>query len=358
MSQRFSGQLGARAFATSRFEWLMVFASVWTLSGLFLDGHQHLYSSIETFFSPWHILMYSGGVFAVFVLAMAVARNRRRGFSLMGSVPAGYELSVAGVACLIAGGTIDFGWHAVFGFEHQLDLLVSPPHLFLLSGLLFLVSGPVRSALLRPARLTLPSQIPMLLSMGLAFEIIQFITQIAFYPEILMRDHPLSQIVFHQEQLVLSTVLFYRQAMEMLTVIWQSVLLAAAVLYLVARVRLRFGALAVLCVAEKLWIGSELSRDLLELLLIVAASILAGLAGDFVVAKMRPSLQNPGAFRLLGALVPMAYFAAYFVLVVPLFGGTWWNPSFVFGSIAEAGLAGLCMSQLFIAGFQARAITP
>ena len=35
-----------------------------------------------------------------------------------------------------------------------------------------------------------------------------------------------------------------------------------------------------------------------------------------------------------------------------MFGGTWWDASFVFGSIAEAGLVGLCISQLFLAGSQ------
>ena len=50
----------------------------------------------------------------------------------------------------------------------------------------------------------------MLISLGLAFEIIQFVTQFGFYPEALMRDHPLSQIVFHSEQFVLSVFLFYQ----------------------------------------------------------------------------------------------------------------------------------------------------
>ncbi len=54
----------------------------------------------------------------------------------------------------------------------------------------------------------------------------------------------------------------------------------------------------------------------------------------------------------MGFVVPAAYFGAYFALVVPMFGGTWWDASFVFGSIIEAGLAGLCVSQLLLAGSQ------
>jgi hypothetical protein len=35
-----------------------------------------------------------------------------------------------------------------------------------------------------------------------------------------------------------------------------------------------------------------------------------------------------------------------------MFGGPWWDASFVFGSIVEAGIVGLCISQLFLAGSQ------
>ncbi len=146
----------------------------------------------------------------------------------------------------------------------------------------------------------------MLISFGLAFQVIQFATQFGFYPEALMRDHPMSQIAFHQEQFVLSVFLFYKQSLEISTVIWQSLLLAAAVLYLPLRKHLHFGALIVICVVEKLWIGGEVSSDLMELLLIVLASAAAGLAGDVLIAKLRPSWKKPAAFRLLGFVVAVS----------------------------------------------------
>lgn len=339
-----------RPGAPSRLDWLVTFAGVWIITGLFIDAHQHLFLAVESFLNPWHMTMYSGAVFAAAVMAVPIARNYRRAGSFWRAIPAGYVQSVFGVAGLLLGGALDFVWHAVFGFEHQLDLLLSPPHLFLLAGLFFLVTGPVRSALLRPNAPNLLGQLPMLISLALGFEIIQFVTQYGFYPEALMRDHPLSQAANAREQFVLSVFLFYRQALEIAIVIWQSLLLGAAVLYLCVRRQLYFGALVVICVAEKLWIGSELSTDAMQLLLVVLASVAAGLAGDLVVARLRPSAHNPNAFRILGFLVPAAYFAAYFAFAVPMFGGTWWDASFVFGSIAEAGLAGLCLSQLFLAG--------
>jgi hypothetical protein len=344
-----------RSGAPSRLDWLITFAGLWIMTGLFIDAHQHLFLAVESFLNPWHMTMYSGAIFAAAVLGVTIAANYRSAGSFWKAVPPGYAQSVFGVGGLLAGGALDFAWHAVFGFEHQLDLLLSPPHLFLLTGLFFLITGPVRSALLRPNAPNLLGQLPMLISLGLAIEIIQFVTQYGFYPEALMRDHPLSQTAFPSEQFVLSVFLFYRQALEMAIVIWQSLLLAAAVLYLCVSRRLHFGALAVICVTVKLWIGGELSNGLAELLLVVLAAVAAGIAGDVIIAKLQPSARNPNAFRLLGFVVPAAYFGAYFALAVPMFGGTWWDTSFVFGSIAEAGLAGLCLSQLFIAGSGASA---
>ncbi len=336
--------------APTALDWLVTAAGLWIMTGLFIDAHQHLFLAVESFWNPWHLTMYSGAIFAAAVLAFAVARNYERAGSFWKAIPPGYVQSVFGVAGLLLGGALDFVWHAVFGFEHQLDLLMSPPHLFLLSGLFFLITGPVRSALARPDAPTLFQQLPMLVSLGLAIEIIQFVTQYGFYPEALMRDHPLSQIANQREQFVLSVFLFYRQALEISIVIWQSLLIAAAALYLCLRKRLAFGAITVVCVVEKLWIGGELSTGLMELLLVVLAALAAGLAGDVILSRLHPSARNPNALRLLGFVVPAAYFAAYFAFAVPMFGGTWWDASFLFGSIAEAGIVGLCVSQLLLAG--------
>ncbi len=336
-------------------DWLMTFAGIWTISGLFIDGHHHLFESVESFFNPWHAIIYGGGFFGIVVLTWTALRNRRAGYPLWYAVPEGYQQSLVGVAFIIIGGIADMIWHAFFGFEHQLDLLVSPPHLVLLAALFFVVTGPVRSAFSRADRpATLLAQLPMLICMGLAAQTLQFMTQIAFYPEALMRDRPLSQIVYHNDQFVLSAFLFYRQSLEMIIVIWQSVLLAAIVLYVAARCRPAAGALIVLCVAEKLWIGADLSRDFKEFALVVSASAVAGAVGDIIVSRLRPSLERPNAFRLLGFIVPAAYFCAYFLIAVPIFGGTWWNMTFVFGAIVEAGIAGLCVSQLFLSGFSTR----
>ncbi|HEY1868876.1 MAG TPA: hypothetical protein VGG70_11325, partial [Candidatus Cybelea sp.] len=104
----------------------MTAAGLWIMTGLFIDAHQHLFLAVESFLNPWHVTMYSGAVFAAAVMGVAVARNYRRGGSIWRAIPDGYVQSIFGVAALLLGGALDFVWHAIFGFEHQMDLLLSP----------------------------------------------------------------------------------------------------------------------------------------------------------------------------------------------------------------------------------------
>lgn len=43
-----------------RDEWAVAFFGTWMIAGLFLDGWSHGVNKPETFFSPWHGVLYSG----------------------------------------------------------------------------------------------------------------------------------------------------------------------------------------------------------------------------------------------------------------------------------------------------------
>jgi len=87
------------------FDWLIGLLSCWLTGGLFLDGwvHNHL-RSMETVFTPWHAVLYSG--FAAIMTTLALARLRglydRR--PLTAAVPEEYELSALGVLLFGLGG--------------------------------------------------------------------------------------------------------------------------------------------------------------------------------------------------------------------------------------------------------------
>ena len=54
----------------TRLDWLITFAGVWIVTGLFIDAHEHLFLAVESFLNPWHMTMYSGAVFAAVVLGV------------------------------------------------------------------------------------------------------------------------------------------------------------------------------------------------------------------------------------------------------------------------------------------------
>src|SRR5262245_38823285 len=63
-----------------RFDWLMTILGAWLLGGLYLDGWAHIHvPGLETFFTPWHAVLYSGYLAGAMALLVTCVRNRRRG---------------------------------------------------------------------------------------------------------------------------------------------------------------------------------------------------------------------------------------------------------------------------------------
>jgi hypothetical protein len=338
-------------------DWLMAIAGVLVVGGLYIDGHAHVYQPVETFFTTWHAMMYGGALFAALVFGAFVVNNMRHGFSLRNSVPEGYLQTLIAIPCVFIGGGLDVIWHYTFGIEQQLDTLVSPTHMVIISAMFFIFSGPLRAGIARQERGSLFTQLPMLISMAVTIGTVMFVTQMAFYPEALWIDHPLpvNAGAYSQDTLTVIVLTYYSHLLGTLAIIWQSLLLAATSLYLILNVPLRLGALLFYVVAQKALISVTISRSWTELLLWTIASIVAGLVAEFIYARYRPSRERPNAVRAFGFLVPLAFYAGYFAFAVPLFGGTWWDAAFLFGGIAYAGLAGLLVAQLMIGAFATRA---
>jgi len=119
----------------------------WLTGGLFLDGwaHNNL-PSLETFFTPWHALFYSGfAACAAWILYVAL-RDRAPGRSWRETVPPGYGLSLVGIIVFAVSGAGDLTWHTIFGIERGIAALLSPTHLGLITGALLVVTTPFRAA--------------------------------------------------------------------------------------------------------------------------------------------------------------------------------------------------------------------
>ena len=323
-----------RPGASSRFDWWMTLFSGWLLIGLYLDGwaHRHL-RDLDTFFTPWHGVLYSGFLAAAGFLALTLFRNRRPGDAWSRALPPGYGLSLVGVAIFIGGGVGDLIWHTVLGIEADLEALLSPTHLTLAVGGVLVGSGPFRAEWRRVRPTSTPSLVqlaPMLLSLTFFLSVLTFFTQFA---------HPFVHLwpagAPPQGQ-------FFPQALGLVGILLQTALLMGALLLAVSRWTLPFGSLLlVLTLNSALMSVLEAQYDL------IAVGLLGGLAGDVLLKWLKPSVTRPARFRLFACAVPMVLYGLYFV-VLAVTSGVWWSIPFWSGAIVLAGIVGWLLSVLMI----------
>src|SRR5206468_4254219 len=102
--------------------------SGWVITGMVLDAWAHQNASrLETFFTPWHAVLYSGfAAVAAWMISKALAARRSRPFRT--GVPVGYGLGLVGVAIFFLSGIGDGIWHTIFGIERNLEAALSPTH--------------------------------------------------------------------------------------------------------------------------------------------------------------------------------------------------------------------------------------
>ena len=133
-----------------RFDWVITGLSVWSMTGLYLDGWAHNHGKVDDgFFTYWHAILYSGILIMFAFLVFNQLRNMSRGHSWRKALPQGYLVSAIGAALFLLGGALDFLWHTLFGIEANVETLLSPPHLLLATSGILVISGPIRAALSR-----------------------------------------------------------------------------------------------------------------------------------------------------------------------------------------------------------------
>jgi hypothetical protein len=335
-SPRRSDQPGTRAHRTTWGEDLItVILASWLTFGGFVDGFAHRnLDTPETFFTPWHAVLYSGFLAVAFWLAWLVIRDRPRALSLTGAIPFGYGTSVAGVVVFMAGALGDMLWHTVFGIEVSIDALLSPTHLLLLIGALLILSGPLRAAWfdhdpppgLRPL-------LPPVLATTMAT------AQLGFFFQYMDG----TSVRFMGTPYVLGSELGYFSVVAGVgSVLITTMILMGALLLLMRRWVLPFGAGLVL------FGGFGLLMELLEGLNYpqeLIAPVLAGLAVDLLARALRPGSDGPAPVRILAFAVPVVMWIAHFGLFSMSAEINWPVPVWT-GLIFFSGLAGVGLSLL------------
>jgi hypothetical protein len=288
--------------------------STWVVIGLFVDGWAHNAGKPETFWTPWHAVLYSGFLAGMGWFTLGVQRDRRRG-TLVRPDP----LVLAGFGVFAAGGLADMAWHTLFGVEKDLEALLSPSHLVLMVAGLLLVTSPVRSALggSEPPR-SWRDFAPTAVGLTLTVSVLAFFTQFASALHASFHD------VFAagaSDEL---------QVVGVAAVLLPNALLVGALLWTMDRwpssppgtFTLVFGGTALLMAGLDAF-------DQIALVVPVAAG---GLLADVLVARRYPA-------QLVAVAVPVAMWSGWFAVYHAVWGLAW-EAELTSGTVVFAALTG------------------
>lgn len=318
---------------SARFDWTLIALSFWFQIGGHLDGwaHQHLPQTLESFFTPWHAVLYSGFTAVFAFLGFHALRNVGRGYSLNRVLPSGYELSLVGAFLFAGGGVGDLVWHTIFGIEQNLEALLSPTHLLLALGAVLILSGPLRASLRRaPAGYTrAPWQA--VASVTLMLSILTFMTQYA---------HPFARPIaggnFPPE------MDFFAQAIGVLSIMFQTALFMGLILFLMTRFELPTGAILFVLGLNIAFVATMAFGTFL-----IPAAGVAAILGELLYRLLRPSPTREPSLRLFAFSFPATFFLVYFVYLIAA-AGTSWPVELWSGSIVLAGFVGWLLSYAFV----------
>jgi hypothetical protein len=292
--------------AGGRFPWLVTAAHTWILGGLFLDGWFHQNGpEFESFFTPWHAVLYSG-VLATTLVHLWHQRSQ-------GGISPGYGPSLAGGLVVLLAGVVDGAWHTAFGVEADLNALLSPPHLLLITAGTLVFAGPLRAALRAPhdAAGGLPT----------AFAAAYVITGLGFFTQY---ANPFTELYAVAEGAAAAGEV--REVAGVAGVVIWSLLVAGALAVLMARTTLVRGSIAVVVGVPSLFMVTQDDNYVFVPAILVAAG-LAELIGR------RLSVPQTAAFATTALITG-------WVLTLVLTRDLAWSRELLTGSIGSAAAAG------------------
>jgi hypothetical protein len=331
-----------RPAGSRRFDWPAALLGLWLMLGMFLDGfaHHNLPESLETFFTPWHGILYSGFLALAGFILFHQFRNMRNGYHWNWALPAGHSLALIGVAAFALGGVGDLVWHTVFGIEEGVEALLSPTHLLLAGGGLLLISGPFRAALRRFTGVTKPgwkNLIPALLSALAFLSVLTFFTE---YANTLASPERVAENPFVGG---LAEFVHYQTALGVVGVLIPTALVMGLILVIVRRWTLPTGALALIVSGNGLLMALFHYHETAAYPQTLIPILSGGLIAELAYAWLKPSAGRENALRAFAFVTPLAQ-SALFLATLILTSGVWWSIHMWAGVPFMAGVVGLLTS--------------
>jgi hypothetical protein len=323
---------GVRPAGGVLFDWVAIAVGGLLVGGFYLDAWAHSHGKTDnTFFTPWHAVLYSGLLVAIVAVAGALAWNHSRGYAWSRALPDGYDLSLLGVALFMLGGLGDLAWHEIFGVELDLDAAFSPTHILLVVAVTLIVTGPLRAAWHRREEVHgLAEWLPILLSLGFTLSVFTVITQWL---------HPFVQPWAGQN---LAQTAGSNEGLAAAGVWVQTGLLMGVVLLALRRWAPPFGSLTLIFTLNALLLS--FMRDQYRFILV---ALVAGVVADLLVVGLKPSAARPTALHIFAFLVPAVLFTLYFLLII-LTEGIAWTVHMWTGTVVTAGVVGLLLSYVLV----------
>jgi hypothetical protein len=320
--------------------------SLWLTVGVFLDGfaHHNLPESLETFFTPWHGILYAGFLAITGFILFHQFRNMISGYAWNSALPAGYSLTLVGIVVFGLGGVGDFIWHIFFGIEEGVEALLSPTHLMLAAGGLLLIGSPLRAALYRfdsATELGWKNLFPALLSATFILSVWMFFTEYVntlYLPERVV-ESPLANAP--------EVFVHYWTALGVAGVLIPSALVIGMVLFLVRQWRLPFGALTLVVSGSGLLMALFHYQEMVTYPQVLIAIASGGLIAESAYAWLKPSVERAREMRIFAFVVPLALYAVFFAVLIAT-SGVWWSVHMRAGAPVLAGVVGLLISFLAI----------
>jgi hypothetical protein len=326
------------------FDYAVGACGVWISSGFFLDAWAHGHVPVESFFTPYHGVFYSGMLAMLLVLGGFALRNHRRGYSWPDSVPEPYRLALIGIPIFLGAGIGDLIWHRLLGLEEGIDALLSPTHQFIGLGIFFLSSGPIRSVLADRARTaTLARQLPLVLGLAAWLTLAHFGTAYAFNPAAGRTNAPPPIAPYTPDYLTALSIGYYKLSIGLLVVIFQSTLVSGFALWLVSRIRACPGVMTLLLLIGNVPAAAAFTNQSGLLAITFAQSLLTGIVADVLIARWDPQPERMKRFRWFAAIVPMTYLGTYLIGTI-VADGTWWDWNITLGAWIWSGVCGFALS--------------